>query len=90
MDWELRQSEATFGDPYGLESFLYGLDREFRPHGDDPLRGFNFLHDARQMLDFSRKIERELLTSGGPGALYVGFQNDQKLVAESQRYRRLR
>lgn len=90
MDWELRQSEATFGDPYGLESFLYGLDQEFRPRADDPLRGFNFLQDARQMLDFSRKIERDLLTSGGPGTLYVGFQNDQKLIAESSRYRRLR
>ncbi|NIO12075.1 MAG: hypothetical protein GTO40_30265 [Deltaproteobacteria bacterium] len=89
MDWELRQSEATLTDPYGLESFLLGMDQEFRPRSASPLGGFTFLQDARQMLLFSRQIEKELLNAGGPGNLYVGFQNDQKLTVESKRYRRL-
>ncbi|MDZ7727349.1 MAG: hypothetical protein U5Q44_03660 [Dehalococcoidia bacterium] len=45
----------------------------------------SFVHDAREMLRVTRRVESAART----GTLYVGFQNAAKLDAEWQRYRDL-
>ncbi len=62
MDWALRGSEASQGDPYGLAAFLRRLEQETAVPGEQ-LRGFTFLEDARQMLGYTRQIERALVAA---------------------------
>ncbi len=88
MLWELVKTEATLQDPHGLESFIRGLDQEFRRGDSPPLEGFTFLYDAREMLSLSRQIENDI-RSARAGTLYVGFQNEAKLGPEADRYQRL-
>ncbi len=83
MDWQLIRMERNEQDPHGLEAFLRRLEQEI---GGGPITGFTFLQDAREMLAFSRKIERATLLSEARAPLYVGFQTAAKLDGESERY----
>ena len=90
MDWKL-SSEANADSGAALASFLQRLDGVFRPNDDtEPLRGFTFLYNAREMLDVSREIERGIGESAQGADLYVGFQNADKFEAELPRYRSLK
>jgi hypothetical protein len=85
MEWKLLVSERRKDDPYGLNGFLRRLQDEC--NDGVALTGFTFLHDAREMLMFSRTIEQTMLASGSRGPLFVGFQNAAKLEGEIERYR---
>lgn len=91
MDWALNIDAARRDPVAALRGYLWALDRQYRPAGDgEPLDGFSFLYDAREMLDVSREIERDISASGERAKLYAGFQNASKFEAEQPRYAALR
>lgn len=87
--WELDSSEGNPLDPHGVGGLLARLERDIAAPGEK-LSGFRFLNDARDMLRYTREIERDVARSSQPGSLYVGFQTAEKAEAESSRYSRMR
>ena len=85
MDWRLSESEAAAAGSIGIGAFIDRLQVQLR-NGGDPIEGFSFLSDAREMLRISREFEAEWMAGPAPSAVYVGFQNHEKFELESDRY----
>ena len=85
MDWRLSESEAAAAGSIGIAAFIDRLQVQLR-NGGDPIEGFSFLSDAREMLRISREFEAEWMAGPAPSAVYVGFQNHEKFELESDRY----
>ena len=85
MDWNLSETEAAAEGANGIASFMDRLQVQLR-NGGDPIEGFSFLSDAREMLRISREIEASWMVDPAPSAVYVGFQNTEKFKQEIDRY----
>lgn len=85
MDWNLSEAEAAAEGGIGIASFMDRLQVQLR-NGGDPIEGFSFLSDAREMLRISREIEAGWKLGPAPSAVYVGFQNSEKFKNEIARY----
>lgn len=85
MHWRLSESEAAAAGSIGIAAFIDRLQVQLR-NGGDPIEGFSFLSDAREMLRISREFEAEWMAGPAPSAVYVGFQNHEKFELESDRY----
>ena len=88
MDWKLTEAEAAAIGSSGIATFLDRLQGQLR-NGGDPIQGFSFLCDAREMLRISREIEAGWKTRPAPSSVYVGFQNQQKFQLETDRYNQI-
>ena len=89
MEWSITADDLATRDATGVEGLIVRMEQELRGAGP-PIEGFRFLNSPKEMLEFSREIETEVLGSPTVADLYVGFQNVDKLQGESRRYRELK